>query len=125
MSTIHEATTGSKIYYASLGEIEGTATAMAGGYLFRAEASTNLRAETRMVDHGNPDLILYGLCALADYQRELDYDKAQHERGVQQKRCGLCWNGPALAHPYEGREGELVLICRACYEELSYREMYA
>ena len=89
MSTIHEATTGSKIYYASLGEIEGTATAMAGGYLFRAEASTNLRAETRMVDHGNPDLILYGLCALADYQRELDYDKDQHERGVQQKRCGL------------------------------------
>ena len=56
-------------HYAYLGDVYGTAELLNGsGYLFRAEGE---RTAT-LVSYRDPELMLLGLCALAEMQADLD-----------------------------------------------------
>jgi hypothetical protein len=64
------------VHYASLlvngEEVYGTAELVCGsGYLFRREHER----QAVLVSYKDPNLLLYGICALADRQAELDGDK--------------------------------------------------
>jgi len=59
MATVHEITTARKTatrHYAHLGDVEGIATFVQGGYLFTADAT----GERRLVAYNSPDLLLHG-----------------------------------------------------------------
>jgi len=70
MGTIHQLPRPSKIiYYAHLGDVEGTAELLTGsGYLFRPEGSR----KAVLVDYRNVELALHGRKDLADAQRAAD-----------------------------------------------------
>jgi hypothetical protein len=56
-------------HYAYLGDVYGTAELLNGtGYLFRAEGAR----QATLVSYKDPDLMLLGLCALAEMQADLD-----------------------------------------------------
>ena len=55
MATVHILRTPVK-HYAHLGDVEGIATLVAGGYSFRADAT----GERRLVAYTDPELVLHG-----------------------------------------------------------------
>ena len=61
--------TTSVTHYAYYGDLYGTAELLNGsGYLFRAEGER----KATVVSYKDPELMLLGLCVVADTQRELD-----------------------------------------------------
>jgi len=69
MATIHDITASRKAtalrYYATYGDLCGTATRVAGGYTFRPDTTQ----ATRVVSLSDPALVLLGRCDLADASR--------------------------------------------------------
>lgn len=56
-------------HYAYLGDVYGTAELLNGsGYLFRAEGER----QATLVSYRDPELMLLGLCDLAEMQQDLD-----------------------------------------------------
>ena len=70
----HKAVTRRTIYYAHLGDTEGTAEQLAGGYLFRADG----QRQGRLVAAKDPELVLHGRKDLADAQRVADQARGGH-----------------------------------------------
>lgn len=57
-------------YYAAYLDLDGIAQRVSGGWLFLEDGTDTVIT----VDVHNPDLMLFGNCALADAQREVDGD---------------------------------------------------
>ena len=56
-------------HYAYLGDVYGTAELLTGtGYLFRAEGQRH----ATLVSYKDPELVLLGLCDVADAQHDVD-----------------------------------------------------
>ena len=73
MATVTDLSTSRKpqavTHYAYLGEVYGTAELVNGsGYLFRAEGAR----QATLVSYKDPELMLLGLCDLAEMQADLD-----------------------------------------------------
>jgi hypothetical protein len=68
MATIARATTPVQ-YYAWLGDLYGTAELLGGsGYLFRQPGER----QATLISYKDPELVLLGICDVADTQHEVD-----------------------------------------------------
>jgi hypothetical protein len=85
MATIHDITASRKAtalrYYATYGDLCGTATRVAGGYTFRPDTTQ----ATRVVSISDPALVLLGRCDLADASRAAD----EAAGGLAARICGV------------------------------------
>ena len=70
MATVPHVPTPGNTYYAAYLELDGIAQRVSGGWLFHEDGT----GVVITVDLHNPNLMLFGNCALADAQRAADGD---------------------------------------------------
>ncbi len=70
-------------HYAHMGEVEGIATLVPGGYSFRSDAT----GERKLVSYKDPNLILFGLVSDVEAQRAED----ENHGGIVAMICNPEW----------------------------------